>query len=547
MRSPNRLFFVTTQAIASMGLLIKFSIFQSSIPTLRRIDETYGIIMKKAGLFKFKHSEHTLALNHLFAFSVIYCVYAQQVCPILSTKQFVGVWLPALTVLGAQFALRLFFHPILQGHRVDKCLRRSFWFDYSSFLFGAVALTFANELLFNLPLESHLKVSVSFLALGFYITLDLSLNREYQHSKKMVEDGEDFPSQGRSMPFTQKFLFFSILNLLVLATASGLVVYKDVLYAAKKGSNGGLTEIAIMTEVFFVVMVLCAYIVRVIFLYSRNMKFSIECERNALSNVVNGKLDEQAPILSGDEFGQMARLTNKMTERLRTNIAELEATQEMAIRSLVSLAAKRDNETGAHLERTQMFIVELAESLCDMGMYPDTLCGKMIKLLHQSAPLHDIGKVGIPDHILQKPGKLTPAEFEIMKTHAQMGADALRDADQVSNGASYLSVAREIAETHHERWDGKGYPNGLAGREIPLSGRLMAVADVYDALRSKRAYKSSMSHAKAVSIINDGRGSHFDPDIVDAFNRVAHKFEIISAKHLDDEDQPVAVKLGKAA
>jgi putative two-component system response regulator len=151
------------------------------------------------------------------------------------------------------------------------------------------------------------------------------------------------------------------------------------------------------------------------------------------------------------------------------------------------------------------------------------------------APLHDIGKVGIPDHILLKPGKLDDAEFEIMKRHTTLGRDALRSPQKSAQFAgSFLRIASEIACSHHERWDGSGYPEGLSGQTIPQSARLMSVADVYDALISKRVYKAPMPHAEAVAIIIDGRGRHFDPAIVDCFIGCAHDFDVI-AKGFSDE------------
>jgi len=161
---------------------------------------------------------------------------------------------------------------------------------------------------------------------------------------------------------------------------------------------------------------------------------------------------------------------------------------------------------------------------------PDT-----IDLLYRSAPLHDIGKVGIPDHILLKPGKLTAEEFEMMKTHTTNGGDSLRQAEEELGENSFLHCAREIAYHHHEKWDGSGYPFGLVGEEIPISARLMALADVYDALICKRVYKDAMSHDKARSIILEGKGRHFDPDIADAFLLLENKFQSIAEEYIDEE------------
>jgi putative two-component system response regulator len=156
--------------------------------------------------------------------------------------------------------------------------------------------------------------------------------------------------------------------------------------------------------------------------------------------------------------------------------------------------------------------------------------------MYKSAPLHDIGKVGIPDRILLKPGKLTAAEFEIMKTHTTLGRDAISKAESLFGiAASFLRFAKEIAYSHQEKWDGSGYPLGLAGERIPLSARLMAIADVYDALISQRVYKAAHTHEEAVAILRDGRGTHFDPDILDAFIELQDEFRAIARRFADAE------------
>jgi response regulator RpfG family c-di-GMP phosphodiesterase len=155
-------------------------------------------------------------------------------------------------------------------------------------------------------------------------------------------------------------------------------------------------------------------------------------------------------------------------------------------------------------------------------------------MLYKSAPLHDIGKVGIADSILLKPGRLSAQEFDEMKRHTLLGADTLAEAERLSldkGDRSFLALAREIALSHHEKWDGTGYPRGLKGEDIPLGGRLMALADVYDALVTKRVYKDAMPHEEAVKIILDGRGSHFDPDVVDAFLESGKEFREISTRY----------------
>jgi putative two-component system response regulator len=223
---------------------------------------------------------------------------------------------------------------------------------------------------------------------------------------------------------------------------------------------------------------------------------------------------------------------------------ELQLIQDVTIMAMASLAETRDNETGNHIRRTQHYVRALARKLRGHPKFGAVLDDETIEVLYKSAPLHDIGKVGIPDSILLKPGKLTPQEFEVMKTHTTLGRDAIATAEKLINEpSSFLRHAREIAHYHQEKWDGSGYPEGLAGARIPVSARLMAVADVYDALISRRVYKPPFPHSKAVEIIKDGRGKHFDPDMVDAFLAIAEEFRAIAERYADtDEDLAKTLK-----
>ena len=215
---------------------------------------------------------------------------------------------------------------------------------------------------------------------------------------------------------------------------------------------------------------------------------------------------------------------------------QVEAVQDVTVLALSSMAETRDDETGHHILRTQRYVRCLAEQLCQHPKFQTTLTPAYIQLLYKSAPLHDIGKVGIPDHILLKPGRLTPEEFEVMKTHTTVGYNALVRAEKaLGTELEFLKPAKEIALSHQEKWDGSGYPQGLAGEAIPLSARLMALADVYDALISKRVYKPAMSHEQACEIILQGRGKHFDPDVVDAFDAVKAQFREIALSYADKE------------
>jgi putative two-component system response regulator len=215
---------------------------------------------------------------------------------------------------------------------------------------------------------------------------------------------------------------------------------------------------------------------------------------------------------------------------------ELAAIQDVTILAMASLAETRDSDTGNHIRRTQYYVKALAEKLKDHPRFAAHLDDATIDMLFKSAPLHDIGKVGIPDRILLKPGRFEPHEFEIMKTHTTLGRDAIEHAEKsLGTPVAFLALAKEIAYGHQEKWDGSGYPQGIGGDHIPVSARLMAVADVYDALISRRVYKDGMPHDKAVSIIAEGAGSHFDPDMVEAFLELQDEFRAIAARFADSD------------
>ncbi|HAJ25981.1 MAG TPA: two-component system response regulator [Syntrophus sp. (in: bacteria)] len=213
---------------------------------------------------------------------------------------------------------------------------------------------------------------------------------------------------------------------------------------------------------------------------------------------------------------------------------EAELLKDVIIEAMGELAEYRDPETGSHIHRTRAYVQLLAEALVTQGHFLELLSKEYIVLLWKCAPLHDIGKVAIRDSILLKPGKLTPEEFEDMKMHAQYGEEVIANLEQMAGKpTSFLSCAKDIAGSHHEKYDGSGYPRGLAGDAIPLAGRIMAIADVYDALISKRVYKNSLSHEEAMAIMLEGKGTHFDPILIDAFLVVEPHFRQIAANNLD--------------
>lgn len=243
---------------------------------------------------------------------------------------------------------------------------------------------------------------------------------------------------------------------------------------------------------------------------------------------------------SDESVEMLKRIANSAAVAM-TNVAlfsSLNAAREEAVRAkdalilaMAALADTRDNETGDHIRRTQHYVRALAEAARRHGLYQPQLDAELIELMYKSAPLHDIGKVGISDAILRKPGRLDAEEFAIMRTHAKLGRDAIANAERYFGGTtSFLTIAKEMAYSHHERWDGTGYPEGLIGDAIPLCGRIMAIADVYDALVSDRVYKAAIPHAEAVRVIASERGRHFDPALVDVFLEIAPVFQDINSQ-----------------
>ncbi len=225
-----------------------------------------------------------------------------------------------------------------------------------------------------------------------------------------------------------------------------------------------------------------------------------------------------------------------LAEQVALRTREIMAVQDVTILAMASMAETRDNDTGNHIRRTQHYVRALANQLKGHPRFSAYLTEAQIETLFKSAPLHDIGKVGIPDRILLKPGKLDAQEFEIMKTHTTLGKQAIEQAERgIDQNIDFLSCAKEIALSHQEKWDGSGYPEGLAGDRIPISARLMALADVYDALICRRVYKASMSHERATAILLEGKGVHFDPDVVDAFAAIDSEFRSIAERFADSD------------
>jgi putative two-component system response regulator len=224
-----------------------------------------------------------------------------------------------------------------------------------------------------------------------------------------------------------------------------------------------------------------------------------------------------------------------LSEQVREKVLEISRSQLAAIFAMSKLAESRDPETGEHLERMREYCKLLSEQLSRMPKYRSVIDREFVDSIYAASPLHDIGKVGVDDSVLLKPGKLTEEEWVQMKLHPVIGAETLREVDRQHPGNAFILTGIEIAESHHEKWNGTGYPHGLSGETIPLSARILALGDVYDALTSKRCYKDAFSHEKSVNIILEGNGSHFDPDVVLAFQETELEFQRIRKEYIDTE------------
>ncbi len=229
---------------------------------------------------------------------------------------------------------------------------------------------------------------------------------------------------------------------------------------------------------------------------------------------------------------ELERHRHNLEELVEARTKDLKAAQLASLQCMAMLAEARDSGTGAHVQRTGRYVMTIADYLASKGIRGREISRNEVETLTQASPLHDVGKVGVPDRLLLKPGKLTEEEFEEIKRHASYGAEILKQAERELGPIPFLVMAQTIAQSHHERWDGHGYPTGLKGEDIPLPARIMAIADVYDALRSERPYKKAFSHEKAKKIIVSESASHFDPVLVEVFLAVEREFESIAKKYM---------------
>lgn len=474
----------------------------------------------------------TVFMHYAFA-SILFAVYGHQVCSVMETYSAIHLMFPMFLA----YSIRLALTSMLQARPYQSRVASSFNLDLGLFVFAALGLVVVNYFAFGTPWHSNIKAVIGISLLGLFVATLLALSTERYTIQQMIAQNQHLTLGSRFLSFVNKFSFMAVVLLLALGLVLFLVINQDLYWILNTQEQVLRQEASkkILFEIAVIIAVLMSYAIAIIFSYTSNLTIYLNHQTRVLDAVATGDLSQQVPIVSQDEFGQMAQGTNLMIAGLLDYQSQLKTTRDASILALASLAETRDNETGAHILRTQRYVKALAEQLAHHEDFREELNQERIELYYKSAPLHDVGKVGIVDSILLKPGKLTDEEFEIMKTHPQIGNDALLVAEQQLGSNSFLRYAREIALTHHEKWDGSGYPNQLVGDEIPLSGRLMALADVYDALLSKRVYKPAFSHDKAKEIILAGRGSHFDPRVVAAFEACEQQFIDIAAKFKDSE------------
>ena len=477
-----------------------------------------------------KKNINKITIIHYVVAMFLLSVYGARVCPFLDSLNIIQLVTPIVIFFSIALVVRLKMQQSIDVLPLEKQIKAQFFLEQKIFNATGVGLAISNIITYDFPLESSLKIICGTLMLGIFMGIDQALIRERITIDEYVKKGINLTVAQTFLSIPAKFMTMSILMVGSIATILLMAMKKDLDWFHEEGIHLDFlkAQLSILGEISFIILIILGYSIRIILMFGSNLRILLKHQNEALKNVSQGNLNTIVPVVTHDEFGIMAEGTNAMITDLQKQQDKIKQTRDVVILGMASLAEARDNETGAHIIRTQKYVKALAQYLQLQGKYLDILTDTNIELLYKSAPLHDIGKVGIPDNILLKPGKLTDEEFEIMKTHAKIGAQSIEQTKgELGCDDSFLNFAQEIAHYHHEKFDGSGYPEGLKGHDIPLSARLMAVADVYDALISKRVYKEGFSHEKAKEIILEGKGKHFDPEIINAFLAIEEQFKKI--------------------
>jgi len=453
------------------------------------------------------------SIAHHTVAAILLTVYGTSVCNFIGSLHPL-LWLSTVSgVIAIQAIARAVAYPrfVASTPSGDQPLR-AFLLEVALFAAGALLVGAINFLWHGFPPGSAVKSAVGFVGVGIFAATDqaiLHLLRRFetgglQNDKPVVR----WPLVYRLAGLAAAILVFSI-------AVVGLLLLRIIEDGAVADRE---TKLLIATELTFVALVFAGYLTNLLRNVGRLLNRSLKEQIEALQLAKTSLSARRAVVATEDELGWIAAEINGMLDQLVHKSSEAARANDAMLRGLLSLASTRDNETALHIKRTQAYVRILAQDLMrsepQLGLTADD-----VAQLSAAAPLHDIGKVAIPDAILRKPGKLSADEFAIMQSHVTAGVTVIDTVISEVGNMPFLSTARGLIASHHEKFDGTGYPEGLSGDSVPLPARIMAVADVYDALRSKRVYKPALSHEAAAEIIFQSAGSHFDPVVVEAFKR----------------------------
>lgn len=447
------------------------------------------------------------AAHHGLA-AVFVTLYGYHVCNIISGLDLLVWSLTLVPVILAQWVLRCLVASVAPSAIPVDAPAGAFSLELLVFALGGGLIGIINAKVHGVPIMNGVKVALSFLALGLFAAFEqaiLSVRHRLSHG---------------GLPDTVETVRFSLaarLAWLLAAMIALVVAISGALMLRLLDEPGPDTGRALAVELAVLFVSFFAYVSYLVMRARSVFALVISEQLAALDQVELGGAFGRARVGMRDELGMVSTRINRMLNALHASERQRAKSNAAMLRGLIGLAGARDNETGQHLARTQSYIELLAAKLAKNPRFATAVTPDFIMLLVAAAPLHDIGKVAISDAILLKPGKLTDEEFAVMQTHVMEGVRVIDAIIAEAGETPFIVVAREIVAGHHEKFDGSGYPCGLKADDIPLSARLMAVADVYDALRTQRVYKSAVDRDTARQMIIHGAGKHFDPDIVAAF------------------------------
>lgn len=473
------------------------------------------------------------AAHHL-VFSVFVTIYGYSVCNFINGLQ-VALWAATLVPVGvAQWLLRNIVAGRIALTAPASRPRLAFFSELGVFVLGGAVIGIVNTVLHGFPAGSGMKAMLGFVTIGIFAGVD----QAFVQTRIRFEQGGMVASRDMvRSPFSIRLgLSIGVVVALVLGIAS-LLVLRGIEDGAFSDISG-FRRLAI--EFAFVFGVIVCYVANVARGAEKLFAKAISEQVQTLSDARDGKARRRATVGTQDEIGFVSGEINHLLDELDRAYEATTRTNDAIMKALIGLAGARDNETGGHLQRTQGYVGLLCEQLSlDPDLAP-TLTPQAISDIIGAAPLHDIGKVAVPDRVLLKPGRLTPDEYDMMKTHVAHGLAVIDKVIADVGITPYLAAARDVIAGHHEHWNGAGYPFGKKGTDIPLAGRVMALADVYDALRSARVYKPAISHAEARQILIDCAGTQFDPMVVAAFLVVEPQFERIASNFAKVEQAEAA-------